>query len=854
MFKKLTFLFFTMCMGLQIGHAVPAYPESFTFTQPDGTTITLKAVGDEFQNGLTTSDGLTVMIGADGYIYYRTAAGMSQVKAHDAANRNATETAFIDSHREQLNFSAQITPQARERRASAMRGANRVGDTEVPTIGSPRVPILLVEYKDKKMSNTKEKLSDHYKTDAKSVYQYFVDQSSGQYTPQFDIYGIYTLDNDREEYGGNVYDEYGNRSDKGLGRMVEQAILKAGDEIDWSKYDNDGDGEADVCIVVYAGVGEAQASSTVPESIWPCQWYLSSAAYYGYGDIGAMERNGVYINRFGVFNEVNGSNDNGTTLDGIGTFCHEFSHCLGLPDFYDTAYGGHYGMGRWSLMCSGCYNGVQISGDTPVGYSAYEKNFMGWLEYTEAVQNTHYTLPAPNSGNNNVAVRIKALNNNEYFILENRRKQGWDQCIANGGVLITHFTYIPERWYYNNPNNEDIQLATIIPADNSLGTYNESGDPFGNSNHEFTATSTPAMMANMDKNGNLASTTGGYGTIDKPVTEITVKADGSAAFWYMKTPFDVYTPVMQPVDTTLVDLTSFTAQWTDETKDQYVKSYTLWVLKDGMPTDPVMLDEANFSNFETVASGGYLSNVSGSADQYLPEGWSCGSYLYVYNGSILIGDQISTKLYDMPMGYNKISVVINGCSFYEDSYGTAFLNITTSGSNANNGINLLGETPTEYTCVFDAAEQESISFSGSSYPRITNIKVYAGDITEQPKAPLLLAIEAGDSTKRTITDITEKFYEVGDLAAGGTFNYKVRAIYIDDTESPWSNIEQVTLSAQQAALKGDVNGDGDVNVIDITALIDEIMNDGTNPRADVNEDGEINVIDITALIDIIMNS
>ena len=187
MFKKLTFLFFTMCLGLQIGHAVPAYPEPFTFTQPDGTTITLIAVGDEFQNGLTTGDGLTVMIGADGYIYYRTAAGMSQVKAHDAANRNATETAFIDSHLEQLNFSAQITPQARERRASAMRGANRVGDTEVPTIGSPRVPILLVEYKDKKMSNTKEKISDHYKTDAKSVYQYFVDQSSGQYTPQFDI-------------------------------------------------------------------------------------------------------------------------------------------------------------------------------------------------------------------------------------------------------------------------------------------------------------------------------------------------------------------------------------------------------------------------------------------------------------------------------------------------------------------------------------------------------------------------------------------------------------------------------------------------------------------------------------------
>ena len=842
-----------MCLGLQVGHAVPAYPEPFTFTQPDGTTITLKAVGDEFQNGLTTNDGLTVTIGADGYIYYRTAAGMSQVKAHDAANRNAAETAFIDANRQQLNFGAQITPQARERRASA-RKANRVGNTEIPTMGSPRVPILLVEYKDKKMSNTKDKLEAHYKTDAKSVYQYFVDQSSGQYTPQFDVYGIYTLDNDREYYGGNVYDANGNRSDKGLGRMVEQAILKAGDEIDWSKYDNDGDGQADVCMVVFAGVGEAQASTTVPEAIWPCQWYLSSAAYYGYGDIGAMELNGVIVNRFGVFNEVSGSNDNGTTLDGIGTFCHEFSHCLGLPDFYDTAYGGHYGMGRWSLMCSGCYNGLQISGDTPVGYSAYEKNFMGWLEYTEAVQNTHYTLPAPNSGND-MAVRIKALNNNEYFILENRRKQGWDQCIANGGVLITHFTYIPERWYYNNPNNEDIQLATIIPADNSLSLYGESGDPFGNSNHEFSDTSTPAMMANMSANGTLGSTTGEYGTIKKPVTEITVKNDGTAAFWFMKKDFDVFTPVMQPADTTLVDLTSFTAQWTDETEDQYVKSYTLWVTQDGLPTDPVLLDEADFTSFETVASDGTLSDVSGYADQYLPQGWTSSSQLYVYNGAILIGNQISTTLYDMPMNYNKISVVVNGCSFYEEYYGTAFLDITTSGSDAINSFNLLGDTPTEHICVLDAAEQESINFIGSSYPMISNIKIYAGDITEQPKAPLLLAIESGDSLQRAITGITEKLYEVNDLAAGGTFNYKVRTVYIDDTTSPWSNIEQVTLKAKQTFLRGDVNGDGDVNVMDITALIDIIMNDITdNPRADVNEDDEINVMDITELIDIIMNS
>ena len=842
-----------MCLGVQVTHAVPADPKPFIVTQPDGTTLTMVAVGDEFQHGFTTLDGLTVEKGSDGYVYYRTANGLSQVKAHDVAGRNTAETAFIDRNRDQLNFGAQITAKTRQLRASARNKASKVGTTQVPTQGSPRVPIILVEYADKAMANSKDKFEDHYKTGNKSVFKYFSDQSNEQYTPQFDVYGIYTLDNNREYYGGNVYDSNGNRNDQGLGRMVEQAITKAGNEIDWSKYDNDGDGEADVCIVVYAGVGEAQASSTVPESIWPCQWSLNAAQYYGYGDIGAMQRNGVTINRFAVFNELNGSNDNGTTLDGIGTFCHEFSHCLGLPDFYDTAYGGHYGMGYWSLMCSGCYNGVQISGDTPVGYSAYEKNFMGWLNYTEAQENNQYTLPVSNSGND-MAVRIKALNNNEYFILENRRKQGWDQCIRGEGVLITHFTYMADRWSGNTPNNEDVQLATIIPADGTLSSYNESTDPYGKNNHEFTATSNPAMMANMSASGELAGTTGGYGTINKPVTDITIKADGTATFWYMKKAYDAFTPVMQPADAAQVTGTGFTAQWTDETADENVESYTLWVAQDGLAYDPVLLEEANFTATQTASSDGYLTNVASSYQNYLPAGWTCGNSLYAYDGCILIGDNIRTKSYDLPTGYDKISVVINGYNLYGDYYGSPTVTVTAEGSTASNSFEMSDQA--DYTSVLNASATEAISIEGSNYPAITGIKVYAGDVTEQANAPLLLAIETGDATRRIITGITGKQYQVNNLTAGGTFNYKVKTVYFDGTESAWSNIEQVTLADHVTV--GDVNCDGEVNVNDVTTLINYIL--GKNPTpfdsvaADVNEDTAINVNDVTALINLILNN
>ncbi len=852
MIKKFTLLLVAMCLGVQVTHAVPADPKPFIVTQPDGTTLTMVAVGDEFQHGFTTLDGLTVEKGSDGYVYYRTANGLSQVKAHDVAGRNTAETAFINANLEQLNFGKQITAQSKLLRASARKRVNRVGTTQVPTQGSPRVPILLIDYQDKRMSNTKAQLEEHYKNGDKSVYQYFYDQSNGQYTPQFDVYGIYTLDSNREEYGGNVYVN-GNRYDKGLGRMVEQAITKAGDEIDWSKYDNDGDGEADVCIVVFAGVGEAQASSSVPESIWPCQWYLSSAAYFGYGDIGTMERNGVSIDRFGVFNELNGSNDNGTTLDGIGTFCHEFSHCLGLPDFYDTDYGGHYGMGYWSLMCSGCYNGVQISGDTPVGYSAYEKNFMGWLNYTEAQENNQYTLPVSNSGND-MAVRIKALNNNEYFILENRRKQGWDQCIRGEGVLITHFTYMADRWSGNTPNNEDVQLATIIPADGTLSSYNESTDPYGKNNHEFTATSNPAMMANMSASGELAGTTGGYGTINKPVTDITIKADGTATFWYMKKAYDAFTPVMQPADAAQVTGTGFTAQWTDETADENVESYTLWVAQDGLAYDPVLLEEANFTATQTASSDGYLTNVASSYQNYLPAGWTCGNSLYAYDGCILIGDNIRTKSYNLPTGYDKISVVINGYNLYGDYYGSPTVTVTAEGSTASNSFEMSDQA--DYTSVLNASATEAISIEGSNYPAITGIKVYAGDVTEQANAPLLLAIETGDATRRIITGITGKQYQVNNLTAGGTFNYKVKTVYFDGTESAWSNIEQVTLADHVTV--GDVNCDGEVNVNDVTTLVNYIL--GKNPTpfdsvaADVNEDTAINVNDVTALINLILNN
>ncbi|MBQ9216785.1 MAG: M6 family metalloprotease domain-containing protein [Muribaculaceae bacterium] len=588
--KKILLLLAASLLSIGTLQAVPAKRGFKTFTQADGKSITVQAVGDEFHHRVITQDGLTVQRATDGQFYYATASGITGQLAHDAVSRDAQELSFIAAQADKLTPAAQ--PQTRSRRAPAT--PRKVGQREMPTTGTPRIPVLLVNFADKQMTHTKAQMLSHYTQGESSAYQYFVDQSNGKYQPQYEFYGIYNLPSSRATYGGN--DAYGN--DKGVALMVNDAIVAAGTDVNWSQYDNDGDGYADVVIVVYAGVGEAQAWDTVTDAVWPCNWNLSSGVYYGDGN-GPLTRNGVTIDRFAVFNETYGSSDNGTTLDGIGTFCHEYSHCLGLPDFYETnAYTmGYYGMGDWSLMDYGCYNN---DGYTPIGYSAYEKNFMGWIDYITPVDNTQYTLQAMNQKAlaTDQAIQIKGLNDNEYFILENRQKQGWDQYIPDNGLLITHFTYVADRWAANTVNNESMQLATIIPADNDDNIDNENTDCYGKSNHEFSSTSTPASVLNMLADGSLANYTGGAGELDKPVTEIIANSDGTVSLWYVKgtsTLPALNAPVLAAA--TDVTMNSLKVTWTHTASID--ATYTLQVTQNGT----VVANHTNITDHEFTVTG-----------------------------------------------------------------------------------------------------------------------------------------------------------------------------------------------------------------------------------------------------------
>ena len=313
--------------------------------------------------------------------------------------------------------------------------------------------------------------------------------------------------------------------------MVAEACLWAATQgVDFSKYDWDGDGEVDQVFVLYAGKGEADGGAA--STVWPHMYYLSESDYGK-----SLSFNGVTVDTYACSAELNGYGK----LDGIGTFCHEFSHCMGFPDLYDTGYSGWFGMGDYDLMCSGNYNG---DGKCPAGYSAYEKHECGWITFqdvTHIEEALHVAgLKAISEGGGAYVLKNKA-HEDEYYIIENRQKTGWDAYLPSEGVMITHVDYDAYIWWNNMPNtkgnyydeNENVyyndhQRLTIFRAGKSTSDDGVTSDLYPyNTNNSLTAESNPAAtLYNKNSDGTQ------YMHVD--ITDISVASDGTASLTFSK--------------------------------------------------------------------------------------------------------------------------------------------------------------------------------------------------------------------------------------------------------------------------------------------------------------------------------
>ena len=329
------------------------------------------------------------------------------------------------------------------------------------------------------------------------------------------------------------------------------------------------------------------------------------------------------------------------------------------------------------------------------------------------------------------------------------------------------------------------------------------------------------------------------------------------------------TPVMLAADTTQVKHTSFRAEWTDETSAENVDSYTLMVNYVSPISEPEPVEQADMSGLEAVTnSEGYLTNQISNASQYLPDGWTVSNYLYIADSCIIIRENspLTSAAFNLPDGTDKVTVVVDCEAFQANSTDIETGLTVSTNKGGGSQTQMLTNDRATYTYVLDAsAANEQITFNPYTtssryyaYNVIYSIKIYAGDITAV-NAPMYVATETGDSTYRVIEGITNKYYVVSDLIGGGTYTYKVKAIYANQSESEWSNEETVTLKDtpdEPEGLIGDLNRDGTVDIADVNICINIILEFNKDPDtralADITGDGAVDISDVNALINIIL--
>lgn len=422
-----------LCIMLMISLMAMAVPAKPGFTRllrlADGTSVSARLVGDEHGH---------YWLGQDGKAYHQAQA----------------EEYFTVVDVEAIKSRASVRRQQSNARRVKRLAPRRVGEVGGIT-GQKKGLIILVNFSDvsfksannnalyQRIANEENFSYGNFKG---SMYDYFKKQSLGQFELTFDVVGPVKVSNIQSYYGSN--DSEGN--DKYPAAMVIEALKLADSQVNYADYDWDGDGEVEQVYVVYAGKGEADGGAAT--TIWPHEWELSSAASYGDGS-GAQTLDGVKIDTYACGGELDGQTG---SIAGIGTMCHEFSHCLGYPDFYDTDYSGGQGMFEWDLMDSGSYNG---DGYQPAGYTSYERWVAGWAEPEELTSTKQVSnMPDLQSSGKSYIIYNQG-NKNEYYLLENRQQTGWDASIPGAGLLILHVDYSASAWSITLPMTPPVTSA-----------------------------------------------------------------------------------------------------------------------------------------------------------------------------------------------------------------------------------------------------------------------------------------------------------------------------------------------------------------------------------------------------------
>ncbi len=443
----------------------PARPTLHTDTLPDGSVITYRAVGDESFHYFMTADGRPLVMD-NGQL--RPAASPAEAEAVTTA-----------------------PARLRKRVASPSRAPQSMTTSHYPSTGSPRSLVILADYSDVKFTIPDVKsyfrgllntpgFSDWGATG--SALDYFTASSAGLFTPQFDLCGIVTLPNTQKYYGENGTDGIDLRAHE---MIIDACDILASQGFDFSPYDCDNDGYIDNVYLFYAGCGESSGLAKDLNTVWPHSWDIASA--------GGEPRvyNGKILSHYACSNELIKAG----YPDGLGAFCHEFSHVIGLPDLYSTGPTGPVTPDQWSVLDVGCYLN---DSRTPPVYSAFERMSLGWMTPQTITEAGNYLLRPLDTSNH--AYLIATDSDNEFFILENRQKQGWDSYLDGHGMLVWHIDYDERIWQFNTVNNvtahQRVDIIEALPRTSSQ-KYSQPTDPFPGTAGitEFTSQTNPAFLS-----------------------------------------------------------------------------------------------------------------------------------------------------------------------------------------------------------------------------------------------------------------------------------------------------------------------------------------------------------------------
>lgn len=529
--KKTVFMFLAVLAILASAfdvQSMPANPDPIVFVQPDGTTLTIKIKGDERISWRQTVDEYTLMRNNDGYLTYAIKDSNgdlqpSNIIATDVDQRGMKSKSMLSTLEKNLFYS--------DNQVKTMLEIWDISDSfkssdaaKVSSVGTKKILVALTgfsadeyipeeepfERTNKEFFNMLNQMGYTDNGAKGSVRDYFLESSYGKLDLTFSVAGPYLAPKSEWYYTGG---KKNSRCSELAKWLVQSAV---DDGFDMADYDSDGDGIVDCFHFVYAGNG--QESTAIEGTIWSHKGPFSN--------FGPITIGGKKFASYSCSAERNANSK--TAMTTIGVMCHEITHVFGAPDYYDTNYetGGLYdGTGNWDVMANGAYNGSP-KGSVPAFHNPYQKMRFEWVTPIDLTEPTSvYTMP--NSAEHPTVYKIQTKTDNEYFLLENRQKIGFDKHVPGEGLVVYRVSSNITNSYsgYNDVNathpqkmyvvssNAPVPIPTSDPA--SYGRINTTGCAFPGSLNktDLTDETTPSLQSWKMEN------------TEKPITNITLNKE-----------------------------------------------------------------------------------------------------------------------------------------------------------------------------------------------------------------------------------------------------------------------------------------------------------------------------------------